>query len=221
MTEVVFKHKKPNPAKLLSFGFELQGESYIYCRALIDGMMRLTVAVSQEGKVSAEIADSSSGEEYVLHRVAGAAGAFVGRVKAEYDTVLEEIAAGCFDADVFKSEQAKKLIAHVREKYGDELEYLWQKFPDNAILRRKDTAKWYAAVLTVSRRKLGFDSDKAIEILDLRMKPEEIQAAVDGKTYFPGYHMNKKHWITLCLDGTVSMDEIYRRIEASYLLAEK
>ena len=33
------------------------------------------------------------------------------------------------------------------------------------------------------------------------------------------YHMNKKHWCTIILDGSVPFKEICRRIDASYLLA--
>lgn len=33
--------------------------------------------------------------------------------------------------------------------------------------------------------------------------------------------MNKKHWITICLDGTVSLEEIFRLIDMSFILAAK
>lgn len=221
MTEVVLKNRKLNIKKLLSFGFAHTDNGYIYRAGLIDGQMTLIVKADTDGKIYTEIKDNANGEEYVLHRVAGAAGPFVGRVRTEYEEALEEISAKCFDIEVFKGEQTKEIIAYVREKYGDELEYLWQKFPDNAVIRRKDNKKWYAAVLTVSRRKLGFDSDETVEILDLRLKPEEMESTVDGIKYFPGYHMNKKHWITICLDKTVPMKEICMRIDESYLIAMK
>lgn len=221
MIEVEFKRRKVNTDKLLSFGFKATCNGYVYCTELVDGQMKLNVKINAEGKLYTEIIDNNSGEEYVLHRVAGAAGSFVGRVKNEYETILEEISAKCFDLDVFKSDQAKAVIAYVKDTYGDELEYLWQKFPDNAVVRRKDNKKWYAAILTVSRRKLGFDSDEMVEILDLRINPDEMESTVDNIRYFPGYHMNKKHWYTICLDGTVGMDEICCRIDESYKLAKK
>ena len=37
----------------------------------------------------------------------------------------------------------------------------------------------------------------------------------------PAYHMNKKHWITVILDGTVPWNEIRVCLENSYLLAQK
>ena len=75
--------------------------------------------------------------------------------------------------------------------------------------------------MTVSKSKLGLDDDEKIEIVDLRIKTEETEKTVDNKKYFSGYHMNKKHWITICLDGSVSTDEIFERIEESYNLAIK
>ena len=81
--------------------------------------------------------------------------------------------------------------------------------------------KWYAVLLTVSSRKLGLDSDEYIEIIDLRMTPDDIEAVVDYQKYFPGYHMNKKHWVTICLDNTLSDEEIQNRIDNSYALAIK
>ncbi|MCM1183306.1 MAG: MmcQ/YjbR family DNA-binding protein [Roseburia sp.] len=221
MTEVTFKNRKLNKKKLLSFGFETAGNGYTYHTDLADAQLKLTVKIDHEEKIYTEVVDSSSKDEYVLHLVAGAAGPFVGQVKSEYETVLEEIAEKCFDTQIFKSRQAKEVIAYVRDTYGDEPEYLWRKFSDNAVVRRKDTQKWYAVLLTVSRRKLGFDSDETVEILDLRMIPEDIEKQTDGVKILPGYHMNKKHWVTICLDGSVPIDDICRRTDESYLLAIK
>lgn len=221
MTEAVLKYRKVNMQKLLGYGFAESGDGYTYSVDLLEGQMRLSVKVDRDGKVYTEVCDIAAGEEYVLHRVAGAVGAFVGRVKEEYEAVLADISEKCFEPDVFKSSDARAVIEYARSTYGDELEFLWKRTPENAVLRRKDTGKWYAALLVLSRRKLGFDSDEVIDILDLRMKPGDVESMVDGKKYLPGYHMNKKHWITICLDGTVPTDEIYGRINDSYKLARK
>jgi predicted DNA-binding protein (MmcQ/YjbR family) len=52
--------------------------------------------------------------------------------------------------------------------------------------------------------------DKAI---DLR---EEYPEAV-----LPGYHMNKKHWNTIVLNGTLTSKIVYQLIDESYLLVSK
>jgi predicted DNA-binding protein (MmcQ/YjbR family) len=33
--------------------------------------------------------------------------------------------------------------------------------------------------------------------------------------------MNKKHWISILLDGSADINEIYRYIDESYILAKK
>lgn len=220
--EMLFKRKKVNFARLIPFGFSESGSVYTYSTGLVDGQFEMIVTVTTEGKVSAEVIENSSGEDYVLHRVSSATGAFVGEIRDGYARVLTMIANACFEPDIFKSAGARQVIQYVREKYQNELEFLWERFPDNAIFRRRDNAKWYAALLTVRKNRLGLDGDGSIEVLDLRMKPEDIDVLVDGKKYLPGYHMNKKHWVTICLeDYPVPLEEIFCRIDESFALALK
>jgi len=63
-----------------------------------------------------------------------------------------------------------------------------------------------------------------IEVFDfccLKCQPEEsgeLQAGYIGIQ--PGWHMNKKHWYTIVLDGSVLTNEICRRVNDSYMLAK-
>lgn len=221
MSDAFFKNKKLNRQKLLTFGFAESCGTYTYATNIADDQLQMTVTVSNSGAVYAKIIDSASMEEYVLHRIPGACGAFVGMVKVGYENILRQISETCFEPDVFKSDYAQQIIQYARDTYHDDLEFLWQRFPGNAVLRRKDTGKWYGALLVLPKRKLGLDSDEVIDILDLRVKAEEIETVVDCKRYFPGYHMNKKRWVTICLDGSVPIDEIFGRIDASYALSVK
>ena len=36
----------------------------------------------------------------------------------------------------------------------------------------------------------------------------------------PGYHMNKEHWISVVLDGSVAIEHIHELIQDSYALTE-
>lgn len=122
---------------------------------------------------------------------------------------------------VFREEHAKKILQHAAEQYGDEPEYLWEEYPEYAVLRRKDTGKWYALLMNISKKKLGLDSNELVEVVDLRFDVDELPNKVDGVRYFRGYHMNKKHWITILLDGSVAIDEILDYVDKSYALARK
>lgn len=218
MFEEIFHHKKINPKKLKNYGFCEQDGAYKFCTEILNGEFQLEVKIDKNGTPDTTLTEKQNGDEYILYKTK-ATGTFVGNVRAQIQKVLAEIAEKCFDTAIFKNEQTIKLIQYALEKYGTEPEFLWEKFSDNAVLRRKDTEKWFAVLLTVSRRKLGLDCDETAEIVDLRMRPENLSKLVDGKKFFPGWHMNKKHWFTVILDGSVSFEEICREIDESYELA--
>lgn len=215
----IFQRKSIIVSNLEPYGFVFDGKSYVYKKALEDSGLVIQVIISGEGKVSAQIIDTAVCEPYTMHLANSAAGEFVGRVRNEYETLLTDIAKKCCVPDVFKSNMTKALIAHVRDTYGDEPEFLWENFPDNAIWRRKDNRKWYGVLLTVSKKKLGLESDEIVEIIDLREQPEMIKSLLEQDNYYPGWHMNKNHWYTIVLDGTVSFDEICHHIDVSYKIA--
>jgi len=56
---------------------------------------------------------------------------------------------------------------------------------------------------------LKCDPEKAVE---LREEYESVQ---------PGYHMNKKHWNTIVVNGSVSINKIFEWIDNSYNLVVK
>lgn len=142
----------------------------------------LTVRVMPDGKVESKVTDPDTGDEYVLHLADEAVGSFVGKVRSDCRRVLQAVADSCFAARIFKSEYAARVIEYVREKYQNDFEYLWQKFPNNAVVRRSDNRKWYAALLTARKSKIGLPGDDEIEIIDLRMRPEEIENGLTAKS---------------------------------------
>lgn len=214
----VFKNKIPHPDKLLSYGFAFNKGTYVYNSKIVNNQFDLTVYVGQSGQVRTKVIDSSTGDEYRLHLMESVVGSFIGKVRADYLGVLQKIADNCFETKIFQSEYADKIIQYVREKYRHELEYLWQKFPENTIVRRSDNQKWYLALLTVEKNKLGLNGKGKIEIIDLRINPDELKNIADGKKYFLGYHINKKHWVTICLDGSVALQGILFVLEGVRLL---
>ena len=221
MEREMFRHRLPDSEKLRAFGFRERDGEFTYKTLIADRQLMMTVSITKNGSVQAKVVDPETDSEYVLHRNPQAEGAFVGLVRSNFRDILKTVAAGCFVSDLFKGELTRTVTDYIKQAYGDEPEFLWEKFPENAVFRRKDTGKWYGALLRLSRRKLGLDSDETVDILDLRVKSEEIDALLDGRRYFPGYHMSKKHWFTVCLDGSVPAEEICRRIDMSYELAVK
>ncbi|MBQ2313248.1 MAG: MmcQ/YjbR family DNA-binding protein, partial [Elusimicrobiaceae bacterium] len=112
-----------------------------------------------------------------------------------------------------------KVLDYALKKYGDKEEYLWPKFPRNAVCRRKDNQKWYFAILSVNGTKLGL-KDEIIEVINLRAPKDEVPELLKLKHIYPAYHMNKKSWITIVLDGSCTLEEIFARIDKSYELVK-
>ena len=220
MFEDIFKRKKINIEKVSAYGFIRKDGKWVYETNIIDGAFKLYIYVSENGAVDTDLIEIENGEPYVLYKT-NASGAFVGEIRTAIEAVLTDIANVCYDASVFKTNQAQIVIEYVREKYGDELEFLWPTSPSNAIWRRKDNQKWYGAILTVSGRKIGLNTDKIVEIIDLRMKPDYRDDILSREHYYPGWHMNKKSWYTLVFDNHISDEEIKLRIAESYELAKK
>ena len=55
--------------------------------------------------------------------------------------------------------------------------------------------------------------------MNLKCDPDQALALRDiFEAVIPGYHMNKKHWNTVKLDGSIPVGEIQRMIDHSYAL---
>lgn len=122
----------------------------------------------------------------------------------------------------FQNKQTQEIIRYVQEEYGDELEFLWPKFPRDAIWRHRQTRRWYGLIMEVSLGKLGIDSDEKAEILDLRFqKGEALDFVSSNSNVYPGYHMNKNSWITIILDGSMETSQIIALLNNGYQLAAK
>ncbi len=218
MFDEIIKRKKLIPEKLLACGFEKIGEFFQYFTEIRNGEFTLMIQIGMDGTIDTNLVENETGEAYILYKT-GASGTYVGEIRAAIEEVLYDIVRQCYETSIFKTEQSQMIINFVREQYGDELEFLWEKFPDNAVWRRKDNKKWYGAILTVAGKKVGLETEKIEEIIDLRMNPAEADIILSRKNYYPGWHMNKKSWYTIVLNGSVPDEELKEKIMESYDLA--
>ena len=210
---------KLNREKILGNGFDFDGENFVRREKFLEDFT-LTISIDGRGTVTTKLFDAD-GEPYTLHLVEDASGSFVGAVKAEHKRVLKNIYAQCFDEEIFHSAQARSLVEYIRENFSDAPEFLWEKYPNFAAFRRADNRKWYAVIMNLPKNKLGLDGAQEIEILNVRVEPEELDRIFDGEKYFRGWHMNKRSWMTLRLDETLSSAEIFSRVKQSRQLAAK
>ncbi len=213
-----FENKKIKYESLLKYGFIKKDNIYVYENKIYDDNFKIIVEISNDKKNS-KIIDLETNSEYILVDIKNEAGEFLSKLKEEYDDVLKDIIEKCTIKNVFKGKQEKQIISYVKKKYNDDLEFLWDKFPTDAILRNKINNKWYAVILTINENKLVANTDNLITIIDLRCDKKKINEIVDNNKIFRGYHMNKNNWITIKLDGSVPTKEIIKMIDESYKIS--
>jgi len=84
-------------------------------------------------------------------------------------------------------------------------------FGDNVIVFKVNNKMFLLLPLDAERLNFNVKCDPEYAI-ELREQYSSVQ---------PGYHMNKKHWNTIFVDGTLSSKQIKKFIEDSYNLVTK
>ena len=119
-------------------------------------------------------------------------------------------------------EQTKKSLRYevneyIKTKYNEEPEFLWSKFPNYAVYRHAENRKWFGIIMDVKKSRLGNFDDTVADILNVKLS-SDMEAAFfmqqDG--IFKGYHISRGSWISILLDGTVSLEAIYGLIDESF-----
>ncbi len=204
--------------QLVWFGFEKKEQDYYYQTGLSDQDFRLEIVVSKEGKISYDVIDQETETSYDLFFLPQATGNFVGQLREQVRSVLNRFLESCCEKENHENPFVEKVLDYIEEKYQDHIEFLWDKYPTDGIVRHSHNKKWYFLLMQVEKKKLGLRDEGSIEVIDLKNIPLKVQNLVDEKRFFPGYHMNKKHWFTILLDGSVNLEEIYSFIDESYQL---
>ena len=242
-----YKNRSFDEQKLLVYGFKKVGKNFVFERLICHEQFNMIVTITKN-KATSKLIDLISGEEYSMVDVIDSSGVFVGKVKEEYENCLNDIINNCTYQDIFKESQTKKVIKYVKEKYGADVEYLWED-NDAGIWRNKDNQKWYGVLMKVKEssfqkstinviKKNSINSksaqkylkdnsaksseDKFLEVLDLRYDKEKTFEVSDFKSVYPAFHMNKKSWISIVLDNSLEDEKVFKYIEHSYnLIATK
>lgn len=110
---------------------------------------------------------------------------------------------------------------YINNVYGVTAEFPWLSAPTFAVYRHQSNNKWFAVIMEIPKAKLGIEEVGNINIINLKSDPLLIGSLILNKGILPAYHMNKNHWITVCLDGTVEKDKIEWLLGLSFELTDK
>lgn len=107
----------------------------------------------------------------------------------------------------------------VSEQFGIDPENPWPENPGHRVFRHSRNNKWFALLMDVPKAKLGLNDEGSIDVVNLKCDPDLIQILRQQEGFFPAYHMNKSHWITVALDR-VDDETIASLLAQSYALTE-
>lgn len=211
-------NKKINYNLLEKYGFILNNNIYTYEQNILGSKFKVIINIAKDN-ITSKLIELSLNDEYLMADVENTTGEFIGTIKEEYNKVINDFIDNCTINNIFKNKQSIEVINYIKDKYNDELEYLWAKFPKTAIWRNKKNNKWYGIIMEINKTKLGTDKDELVEIIDLRYHKDKIKDMIDNNKIYPGYHMNKNSWITIILDNSINTKDIEELIDTSYKIS--
>ena len=214
----IFKAYQFNSKKAKEYGFVKDRDAWTYSLTILQGDFLMRVIVV-DGDLSFQVFDQETGDLYPQVHMTSMRGTFVGTVREACLEVLYEIRKSCFDVQDFIYPQTKRIMTRVQEKYKNQLEYLWEKSPDTAVLRHEGNQKWYAVLMRISWDKLEKGREGLVEAVNL--KHDQVSDLLVKKGVYPAFHMNKRYWISVPLDDSLSDEEVLELIEKSWILTLK
>lgn len=112
------------------------------------------------------------------------------------------------------------ILTYVKEKYGIEADYPWAKYASYAVLRHKQSRKWFGVLMKVPARKLGIDKDQELDVMNIKCDPFLSDELRQETGFLSAYHMNKEHWLTVILSASQPVEKICRLLDLSYELTK-
>ena len=125
-------------------------------------------------------------------------------MKGNRESVISALGEECPSNARREIVDSKKLLAYCLSKPGAFEDYPFG--PDPIVIKVR------SKLCALLSRQNGLD------ILSLKCNPEYSQFLRNqySGSIIPGYHLNKRHWNTICLDGKVPEGEIHSLIDHSY-----
>lgn len=234
----MFNRHRPDFDKLLAYGFVPQNigqqdeqgteqqnqnqkkKAFYFTQNICDDAFQVQVTVFADGQSSSLVMDLLDEEEYINVRIPSVQGGFVNSVREAYQAVLADIVASCFIPTRFANEQTNRLADWLLSEFGDEPDAPFAKYQETGVFRNPDTQKWYALITQVTKRTFepnlsDIEGKQKIEIINIKVDSDTISNLHQENGIYPAYHMNKKHWVSIVLDDSLSDERLFQLLSKS------
>ena len=113
-----------------------------------------------------------------------------------------------------------ELAAYLTDTYSATGENLFARYPSFQVFRHQGNKKWFAVIMDIPRKNLRLPGEGEISVVNLKCDTRLIGSFREEPGIFPGWHMNKAHWLSVALDGTVEDEKIRFLVDMSYVLTK-
>lgn len=213
----VFKGTVVDYKKVEEYGFKKENNVYIFEKNFLNNNFKAIITIDK-GVVSGKVIDLQFLDEYTNIRTK-MSGKFIDKVRDTYKEILIDIKKNCFKTNYFIFNQTNRIDKYIKEKYGNEPEFLWNKFPRYSVYRKNNNKKWYAIIMNIDLSKLDNGTGE-VEIINVKLDRNKIPLLLKKKGYYEAYHMSKTDWISIILNETLNDKEIIELIDESYDLVK-
>ncbi len=114
-----------------------------------------------------------------------------------------------------------ELDAYIYQTYKVKGEHPWESYPSHTVYRHNGNKKWFAVIMDLPGAKICLPHQKQVQVVNVKCDSLMIGSMLQEEGIYPGYHMNKSHWITLLLDGTLEEDKLKWLLDISFDLTDK
>lgn len=212
----VFKKTNVNFKQLEKYGFKKENNIYIFEKLFLNNDFKAIVNIDYKGLISGKVIDLQADEEYTNIRTE-MTGEFVNNVRENYKNILIDIKKHCFETNYFIANQTNRINKYIKDKYNNDPEFLWKKFPGYGVYRNMDNNKWYGIIMNLDLSKIDNGTGE-VEIINVKLGTNKIRELLKKQGFYEAYHMNKTDWISIILNDTLKDEEILSLIDESYNL---
>ena len=114
----------------------------------------------------------------------------------------------------------QELEAYLTDTYSCTGEYLFARYPNFQVFRHTGNKKWFTVHMDIPRKNLGLEGNGEISVVNLKCDTRLIGSFRMEAGIFPGWHMNKAHWLSVALGSTVEDEKIKFLVDMSYELTK-
>ena len=212
----IFKRTIVNFKQIEPYGFKKENNRYIFEKNFLKNDFKVIITIDDKGIISGKVIDLQINEEYTNINTE-MTGEFINKVRESYKDILIDIRNKCFENKYFIFDQSNRINKYIKDKYNNEPEFLWNKFPGYAVYRNEKNKKWYGIIMNLDMSKLNNGTGET-EIINIKLDENKIKKLLKQKGFYEAYHMSKKDWISIILNDTLKDDEIISLLNESYEL---